>query len=202
MTETYQRILQAPAGVPVAEIGSFLVQMDDQNRRLLEDTAGATVDELSWQSQPGMNTIGMLLAHIAIVEVFWLALANDATADCMSVLGIGEDDDGIPLAEDGAPPAALAGKDLAFFAELLQKARSNSYAIGRAWSAADLERRFQRTRKDGNTWTFNVRWVLYHVLEHLAGHYGQVNLLRHEYRASRVTAAAPGAAKRSPHGSA
>jgi hypothetical protein len=26
-------------------------------------------------------------------------------------------------------------------------------------------------------------WALYHIVEHEAGHYGQINLLRHQYRA-------------------
>jgi hypothetical protein len=26
------------------------------------------------------------------------------------------------------------------------------------------------------------RWILYHLLEHQAGHYGQILLLRHWYR--------------------
>jgi hypothetical protein len=26
------------------------------------------------------------------------------------------------------------------------------------------------------------RWILYHLLEHQAGHYGQILLLRHQYR--------------------
>ncbi len=27
-----------------------------------------------------------------------------------------------------------------------------------------------------------MRWVLYHMLEHFSGHYGQILLLRHLYR--------------------
>jgi hypothetical protein len=27
-----------------------------------------------------------------------------------------------------------------------------------------------------------MRWVLYHMLEHFSGHYGQILLLRHQYR--------------------
>jgi uncharacterized damage-inducible protein DinB len=48
---------------------------------------------------------------------------------------------------------------------------------------ANLERRFTRTRADGSTFEGNVGWTLYHILEHEAGHYGQINLLRHQYRA-------------------
>jgi len=34
-------------------------------------------------------------------------------------------------------------------------------------------------RPDGSERVFNVGWVLYHILEHEAGHRGQINLLRH-----------------------
>ena len=49
-----------------------MAQMDDQSRRLTEHTRGATADELAWQPAPGLQTIGMLLAHIAVVEVYWM----------------------------------------------------------------------------------------------------------------------------------
>jgi len=38
------------------------------------------------------------------------------------------------------------------------------------------------TRCDGSNATYTVRWVLYHVLEHEAAHYGQIGLIRHQYR--------------------
>ena len=41
---------------------------------------------------------------------------------------------------------------------------------------------FQRTRRNGTVEEINVRWVLYHMLEHFSGHYGQILLLRHQYR--------------------
>jgi len=49
-----------------------------------------------------------------------------------------------------------------------------------------LERCVVRTRKrDGMRHAQSVRWILYHVLEHQAGHYGQILLLRHQYRDRR-----------------
>lgn len=183
------RLLVPADGVPSVEIGLFLGQFDDQTRRLLEDTADLTPEELEWQREPGLNTIGMLLAHIAIVEVFWFQIAAGEPLDTTPVLGVGRDGDGIPIAPTAAPPASLAGRPLAYFTGLLAKARAHSYAWGRRWSDADLVRTVDRTRPDGSQWTFNVRWILYHVLEHYAGHYGQILLLRHEYRALRSGAA-------------
>ena len=47
---------------------------------------------------------------------------------------------------------------------------------------ADIDRHFRRVRRDGSELEATVGWALYHVLEHEAGHYGQINLLRHQYR--------------------
>jgi hypothetical protein len=39
--------------------------------------------------------------------------------------------------------------------------------------------------RDGRRMRFNTRWILHHLLEHFAGHYGQMLLLRHQYRDRR-----------------
>src|SRR5437773_12267807 len=113
MTSATSRAIIAPVGSPHApEVALFLVQMDDQGRRLAEDTRGLTPEELAWQPAPGMNTIGMLLAHIAIVEVYWTSILMRIPCDCPGVLGIGEDDEGLPLPAHGPPPAALPAQPL------------------------------------------------------------------------------------------
>lgn len=199
MNAPRQRILVPVAEIPSPEVGLFLAQMDDQSRRLTEDSRGASVSELAWQPRPGTNTIGMLMAHNAIVELFWISHAAMVPCDCPAVLGIGEDDDGMPIPEEGLSPATLAGKDLAFFDDLRARARAFTYGWAKRWTAVDLDRTIQRPRKDG-MWTMNVRWILYHVLEHEAGHYGQVNLLRHLYRATPVGAGTTRAANLGAHG--
>jgi hypothetical protein len=47
----------------------------------------------------------------------------------------------------------------------------------------DMERTFQRKRPDGEVRERNVRWYYYHVLEHFAGHFGQILLMKHLIRA-------------------
>jgi uncharacterized damage-inducible protein DinB len=160
--------------------------MEDQTRRLTESTRDLKPEELSWQPSPGMNTIGMLLAHIAIVELFWVhvgpAALTEPEFDSVGVLGIGADDDGLPLPESGAPPAVLAGRDLAFFDDVLARARAHTRRHTLGLRDQDLGRMGSLTRPDGTSSSFTVRWVLYHILEHQAGHYGQILLLRHLYR--------------------
>ena len=62
-----------------------------RRKLLAKDLKDITPAELQWQLRPGMNTIGMLLAHLAIVEVFWLHVAEGhATEENMlKCLGIG-----------------------------------------------------------------------------------------------------------------
>ena len=184
MANIVRDILAAPAGYRSREVGLFVAQMDDQSRRLTQDTRGADVAELEWQPAAGLNTIGMLLAHIAIVEVFWILVATrgPAASNVEPVLGIGNDDDGMPLPANGLPPDALRAKPIRFFDDLLARARAHTKQAVAGLGDADPDREVTRTRRDGLSEVLNVRWILYHVLEHEAGHYGQINLLRHQFR--------------------
>src|SRR5216117_674563 len=90
MSTPDRSILEIPSEYRSKEVASCLAQMDDQLRLLTEDTRDITPEELEWQPKPGMNTIGMLLAHNAIVEVFWtlIALKRDEKPMAEPVLGI------------------------------------------------------------------------------------------------------------------
>lgn len=184
-----RRLIELPRGYRDAEAASFVAQFDDLSRRLWSDLEGATAAELAWQPRRGMNTIGMLLAHMAIVEVFWIqrATAGDSDAALRRVLGIGVDDDGMPCPPGGAPPRTLAGWTPGDFRRLERKARALTKRRAKAMTPADLAREFRADRRDGARRSFNVRWTFYHLLEHYAGHYGQVLLLRHLYRDRRRT---------------
>jgi hypothetical protein len=70
MTTIVRKVLEMPAGFRSKEAASCFAQLDDQSARLTEDTRQLTPEAIAWQPAPGMNTIGMLLAHIAIVEAF------------------------------------------------------------------------------------------------------------------------------------
>jgi uncharacterized damage-inducible protein DinB len=88
----------------------------------------------------------------------------------------------MPMPEGAAPPAALAGKDLAFYDDLLRRARAYSRPVIAGLADADLDRQITRTRRDGSVHVADIRWILYHMVEHVAGHYGQINLLAHHHR--------------------
>lgn len=169
------------------EVASFFAQLDDQSQRMFRDLAGITPAELAWQPRPGRNTIGMLLAHCALVEAWWLIVARyDESADrweerLEKAIGIDGDFDGMPLPKTARAPRRLAGWTLARYRALHDRARRFAKRSAAVWSDADLGREFRRVRRDGLVRRLNARWVLYHVLEHQAGHYGQMLLMRHEY---------------------
>ena len=186
MTDPSRYAIEPPAGFRSREAALFVAQLDDQSRRLVEDTRALTAAALEWQPAPGQNTMGMLLAHTAYWEVFWTRMVLEDRPlpfEVRDVLGIDRGEIGTPLPADGCPPAGLAGKDVAYFHDLLARARAHTHEVARNLADADLQREVTRQRPDGTQNTITVRWALYHMLEHLAGHYGQVNLLRHLQRA-------------------
>jgi uncharacterized damage-inducible protein DinB len=184
MSSATLHLLEAPAGYRSREIALFVAQMDDQSRRRSETLADILPAELEWQLRPGVNTIGMLLAHMAIAEAHWIEIGplGQPTSRMPEVLGLpGTDEDGMPLPPGGAPPAGLQGRDLAYYEGLLARARAYTKRASMTLEDGDLERRVTRTRSDGSQRTFGFRWMYYHLLEHEAGHFGQILLLRHLY---------------------
>jgi uncharacterized damage-inducible protein DinB len=186
MPTLIQRILSPTPGTASPIAGLFLWQLDDQSRRLTEDTRGASAAELAWQPARGMNTIGMLLAHIAAVEVGWIrAAVFGLDRDSGVVLGLSKRQIDMPLAADAAPPGTLADRELRYFDDLLARARAYTRTSIAELTDADLDRRFRTPASwegGGGEFEGTIGWALYHVLEHEAGHYGQINLLRHQHR--------------------
>src|SRR5688572_5085754 len=108
MAEIVQSLVEVPAGFRSAHVAHTLWQLEDLSRRLIEATRDLTPEDLEWQHGPGMNTIGMLLAHIAVAEVHLTAVGLEGRegSDVPAVIGIRIEDDGLPLPPDGRPPAA------------------------------------------------------------------------------------------------
>lgn len=164
-------------------VASFAAQLDDQLRRLKQDTAYLEPAHLEWQPHPGVNTVGMLLAHLAVVDVWWIRLAPHETPEeqcdgiMRGIIGISMDDDGLPLAAAGGHPRTLAGRTLADYMRMLDAARAVTHQELRQWRDADLATTFSLRDR-----LVTREWTVYHVLEHFAAHYGQVLLLKHWMR--------------------
>jgi uncharacterized damage-inducible protein DinB len=183
--------LKIPAGYNNSSqriVALFAAQLDDQLRRLKETVAELGTAHLEWQPHPGVNTVGMLLAHIAVAEVYWINVAPagiplepDGDNLILKTIGIRMDDDGLPLKPDGRPPAPLVGKSLTDYLNMLDKMRTASHATLRTWQDTDLDRGYPL-----RDITVTRSWTLYHVLEHFATHYGQILMLKHLMRDAGV----------------
>lgn len=181
------RKLDIPAGYNQSQqqmVGLFAAQLDNQLQRLKKDLNGLTTEHLEWQLRPGMNSIGMLLAHFAVVDLFWINVATremplepDGDDFTKQIIGIKMDDDGLPLKEDGTHPLSLAGKSLDDYCAMMDAARAKVHEELRTWNDSALESTFQLRDKQ-----ITRSWAVYHVLEHFASHYGQILMIKHLMR--------------------
>ena len=193
MPPAVRTVLEPAPGCRSAEVALLLAALDDQSRRLIGHTRDLAPAELAWQPAPGMNTIGMLLAHIAVAETHLgqIGLLGEERGHVHDVLGIGVEAEGMPLPRGGGPSPALSGREHGLFADLLERARAHTRAAATGLDDADLEREVTRTRPDGTKRVSNVRWILYHLLEHEAGHRAQLGLLRHLMARTRPSSPGP-----------
>jgi len=192
MSPVTRNTLVIPSGYASQEVASFIAQLDDLLKRQRDQTRELTPADLEWQSAPGMNTIGMLMAHQAIIEVAWIGIAfEDLQLDqvrCKEILGLGTKEDGMPLPEDGAPPAGLAGKDLAFYDDLQTRAREYVKGVAVRVKDSDLTIIRPRTRSNGEPRELEMRWMMHFMVGHFANHFGQIMLLQHARQAMSLAA--------------
>ena len=166
-----------------AIVGLLVAGLDDQSQRLRETVAGLSVEHLEWQEHPGRNTIGMLMVHLAGTEVAWLHVGcaglsqvDDTERVMRERLGIANPRS-MPLRPDGQHPESLKGWDVESYLDLLARGRSATHELLKTWDDASLD----KTIGDAGH-TISHRWVLYHILEHYAAHFGQILSLMHYMR--------------------
>ena len=147
-----------------------------------------TVEQLEWQQKPGMNTVGMLLAHLSLVEVWWINIAPaeipwepEGKALIQKICGI--EDDGLPLPAEGVHPSYLKGFTAEKYLAILAKGRRVIHGEMKKWRDRDLDKFYTLGKKKDQ---FSRTWTLYHVLEHFAGHFGQILLVKHLMRDAGV----------------
>lgn len=166
-------------------IGLFAAQLDDQLVRLKKEVKGLTVKQLQWQYKPGMNTIGMLLAHLALAEIYWFKVAPkelswDPDGKKIVYKICGFEDDGIPLPEKGGHPSYLKGYSAEKYLTILSKGRRSILTEIKKWRDKDLEKFYALGKKFQASRTSTA----YHVLEHFCSHFGQILMIKHMLRDS------------------
>lgn len=180
-------LLPLPAGLDPATqavVGTLVAGLDDQRRQLVEEIRDLPVAAFEWQAAPGMNSVGMLVAHLALVDVWWLHLVPQGhtsfagvEGEFRRILGIIGRDDGMDVGGQTAFPDALRGWTATRYLALLERARMCVADDLARWTDADLAQVITDKQR-----ALSKRWILYHVLEHFAAHFGQILLVKHQLR--------------------
>jgi uncharacterized damage-inducible protein DinB len=133
---------------------------------------GLSEKELSTRAAPGAHTIGTLLTHIAETEFSWVKevilgkpLSQEEKKTFRSDL-YGKPDD------PQAPPVPLE-----FFLENLQLVRQLTKETVFKLKDAELESVRIEEGKE-KRYEDSIGWILYHLVEHEAGHQGQIAMLK------------------------
>ena len=194
MTTTAKRIetlIVPEPGFTSATAALKLAEIADIHRKLERAARELSPEALAWQPTPGVNTIGMLLAHIAINEVHLgqVGLRAERDGHVADVIHIGPEDDGMPIEDfGGRPPQALDGKPAAFFLDLLARALTHTRDAARPVGETLLGEEVVRPpRPDGSVRVFDRRWVLHHMVEHAAQHLGQIHVLKRQWKAAQTS---------------
>lgn len=184
-------------GCASVQAAVLLAALHDLHRQLDELAAGLSVPQLEWQPGErldaavgtGRNTMGMLLAHIAVAETHLaqVGLMGERDGHVQDVIGITVEDEGMPLAAGAPPAAAMAGRDAAFFRAMLASSLMHLTAAATSLTDADLDFVVRRPpRPDGTQRVFDRRWVLFHAVEHAAQHLGQLTSIRNQAKAAGI----------------
>jgi hypothetical protein len=168
-----------------SKVGLFAAMFDDQLKRLKAEVKDLTVEQLEWQQRPGLNTIGMLVAHLSLVEVWWIKIAptevgwDEGKKIIQKTCGI--EDDGMPLGPEGVHPSYLKDFTAEQYFAILARGRRAVHSSMKKWRDKDLDKYYAGGKRQ-----LSYAWTLYHVLEHFAGHYGQILLVKHLMRDAGV----------------
>ncbi len=120
--------------------------------------APLTSEQLTLRAASNLRSIGILAAHIIAARVVWFhAVMGEGPADLMPMRTW---DDYDPIRQNAAE--LIAGLEATW--SLIQECLAR-------WTAADLDRTFQR--RDG---LVSRQWIIWHVIEHDLHHGGELFL--------------------------
>lgn len=169
-----------PAATP--EVGVWLGALQTVRGGLLRslgriEQAGFGQEFLDWRGPAGDdNSVGTLLYHIASVELGWLyfdIMLGDAAADLKELLPVtGWDDKGMLT--------HVPGRTMSDHLELLAEARRRFLDLVGPMSLEDWR---SLRSPDGEDYSATPEWIVYHLVEHEAGHMYEIHRMVRKWRA-------------------
>lgn len=159
--------LHQPAGY-APQIAGWIAGMQDLRQQTLKAVHGLSPAQLEHLPTNFDNSIGSLLYHIAAVEIGWLyveVLEQEFPAESHRWFTTDRDESGRLL--------AITGETLEHHLARLDYVRKELLTVFAGMDASD----FRRARVLPE-YHVTPEWVLYHLLEHEAGHLAQIKMLR------------------------
>lgn len=164
MDKPIRRFIEPAPGF-AGEIGIWMSTLDELRRQTRETVAGMTPEQLAWKPPGGGNSVGQLLRHIALKELDWVltdlsrgeALPKDAPA-LVKLDGA--------MVDPGVRPLEVFLDSLDYARNLTRKKLGN---FGR-----DEIEKSREIKAEGVHKVFNVRWILFQLVNHEAQHRGQI----------------------------
>jgi uncharacterized damage-inducible protein DinB len=151
-------------------VAEYFAQMEELRSAVKEYVRDLTPEQLFWQPYEGGNSIGTLLLHLAGTEAYWVRErigGEKLTREEWAEYGM----------EDYPKLKSPEGKDVSFYFGKLDAMRERTRLALAKIKGSDLARPHQ-VEHEGKTYTFSVRWVLHHLVDHEAHHKGQFAILR------------------------
>lgn len=155
------------------EVGLFHRMQQELRQRVMSAAADLTPSQLAWVPEKGGNSIGMLLLHIVEAELFWVQyvctgreLTVEQKAEYRTEL----------FGDPEVPP--LEEHPLEWFTQKLDASHHLVSEFCAELSDPMLDECKHFLDDEGREYEFTVRWILYHLIEHEAGHRAQILTLR------------------------
>lgn len=161
------------------EVGRWLWAMQEARRGLVEEVEGLDQDVLDWRGPAGEdNSIGTLLYHVALIETSWLfddILMRPYPQDIVDAFPHHHRTPDGRLTHVPGVPASEHLRRLAFvrqrFLDLIGPMSLDEWNRVRA--------------PDGEDYAVSPAWVVYHLVEHEAGHLFEVRAIKRRWRSTR-----------------
>jgi len=159
----------APLDAASPEIGRSLWIMEDIRALTKQAVAGIHGAALDWAPSSALNSIGTLLAHIAVIEADWLyseVLEQPFPPEIAALLP--------PTARDpDGHLTRVGGRGVAEHLAVLDAIRARLLAVFHPMSPDE----YRRVRHLAD-YDVTPEWCLYHLAEHEAAHRGEIETVR------------------------
>lgn len=154
------------------EVGRGLSILNDARKRTLYTLSLIQPTDLDAPPIAGLNTIGTLLYHIALVDLNWTfdnMLQQPYPADVAPLFPY-------PLLDSQGHQSRVTGWDLEAYRQRLDAARAKVETVFKAMTAAQFREILQRT-EDFGPFEMTPESVLQHLAQHEAEHRGEIQIL-------------------------